>query len=163
MADTKKTKVYTQAQAFVKIASFCAYQERTHTEVRSKLNEYGIKTDEAEELIVKLISDNFINEERFARAFAGGKFRIKKWGKNKIIHELKQKGLSSYCIRMGLSEISEEDYQLTILDIIEKKESEVTDKNLFQKKSKIGTYLISRGFEADLVWDVLNERIRETK
>ena len=102
MATTKTTKVYTPAQAFVKIASFCAYQERTQQEVRVKLYEYGIKTDEVEVIIVKLIEDNFLNEERFAKVYAGGKFRIKKWGRLKISRALEMKELSSYCIKSGL-------------------------------------------------------------
>jgi len=157
MADTKKRKVYTQPQAFVKIASFCAYQERTQQEVRIKLYEYGIKTDEVEELIVKLISENFLNEERFAKAFAGGKFRIKKWGKNKIKRELEMRGLSKFCIQSGLAEIEYKDYISTLSEIIKKKEEEITFKNPLQKKYKIATYLISRGYESDLVWERLNE------
>ena len=157
MADTKKRKVYTQPQAFVKIASFCAYQERTQQEVRIKLYEYGIKTDEVEELIIKLISENFLNEERFAKAFAGGKFRIKKWGKNKIKRELEMRGLSKFCIQSGLAEIEYKDYMRTISEIITKKEEEIKFKNPLQKKYKIATYLISRGYESDLVWESLNE------
>lgn len=155
MATTKTEKVYTSAQVFVKIASFCAYQERTHQEVRLKLYEYGIKTDEVEAFIVKLIEDNFINEERFAKAYAGGKFRIKKWGRIKIIKSLEMKGLSPYCIKSGLKEIEEKDYVATISSIIEKKNSEIHLKNPYQKTYKIAAYLISRGFEADLVWDML--------
>jgi len=155
MATTKSIKVYTTTQAFVKIASFCAYQERTQQEVRSKLYEYGIKTDEVEVIIVKLIEENFLNEERFAKAFAGGKFRIKKWGRNRIIRELEMRNLSPYCIKSGLKEIDEQDYIATIHGIIKKKESEITAKNDYQKKYKIAIYLISRGFESDLVWEIL--------
>jgi len=157
MADTKKRKVYTLPEAFVKIASFCAYQERTQQEVRLKLYEYGIKTDEVEELIVKLISENYLNEERFAKAFAGGRFRIKKWGRIKIIRELEMRGLSNFCIQSGLAEINSKDYTQTISEIINKKQSEIKILNPLQKKCKIATYLISRGFEADLVWDKLNK------
>lgn len=155
MSASKTTHVYTPAQAFVKIASFCAYQERTQQEVRLKLYEYGIKRDEVEEIIVKLIEESFLNEERFAKAFAGGKFRVKKWGRNKIIRELEMRGLSAYCIKSGLKEIYEEDYLAAMHQIIEKKSSESTLKNPYQKTYKIAQYLISRGFEADLVWDIL--------
>lgn len=162
MEDKKTIKVYTSAQAFVKIASFCAYQERTQQEVRSKLYEYGIKTDEVEVIIVKLIEENFLNEERFAKAFAGGKFRVKKWGRNKIIRELEMRNLSAYCIKSGLKEIEEQDYLDTIHQIITKKTDEVSAKNSYQKTYKIAQYLISRGFEADLVWDILKE-LRSTE
>ena len=155
MASTKSINVYTTTQAFVKIASFCAYQERTQQEVRSKLYEYGIKTDEVEVIIVKLIEENFLNEERFAKAFAGGKFRVKKWGRNKIIRELEMRGLSAYCIKSGLKVIENDDYLATIHGIIKKKECEITAKNDYQKKYKIAVYLISRGFESELVWDIL--------
>lgn len=155
MATTKTEKAYTSAQVFVKIASFCAYQERTHQEVRLKLYEYGIKTDEVEEFIIKLIEDNYLNEERFAKAYAGGKFRIKKWGRLKIIRSLEMKGLSPYCIKSGLKEIEEEDYLKAIFTIIEKKKCEIHLKNPYQKTYKIATYLISRGYEGELVWDIL--------
>ncbi len=157
MEDRKTRKVYTSAQAFVKIASFCAYQERTQQEVRSKLYEYGIKTDEVEVIISKLILENFLNEERFAKAFAGGKFRVKKWGRNRIIRELEMRDLSPYCIKSALKEIPEEDYVETIHQIINKKSTEILAKNLYQKNYKIAQYLISRGFESDLVWDILKE------
>jgi regulatory protein len=155
MATIKNTKVYTLSQAFVKIASFCAYQERTQQEVRAKLYEYGIKSDEVEVIIVKLIEDNFLNEERFAKAYAGGKFRVKKWGRLKILRALEMKGLSSYCIKSGLKEIDEDDYLETISLLIIKKSAEITVTNPYQKSHKVATYLISRGFEADLVWEVL--------
>ncbi|ABG60955.1 regulatory protein RecX [Cytophaga hutchinsonii] len=161
MSASKTTHVYTPAQAFVKIASFCAYQERTQQEVRIKLYEYGIKSAEVEEIIVKLIEDNFLNEERFAKAFAGGKFRVKKWGRNKIIRELEMRGLSPYCIKSGLKEIEEDDYVSTIHQIIDKKSRESTVKNIYQKTHKIAQYLISRGFESDLVWDILKAGARD--
>jgi regulatory protein len=159
MATTKSVKVYTLSEAFVKITSFCAYQERTQQEVRSKLYEYGIKTDEVEEIIVKLIKDNYLNEERFAKAYAGGKFRVKKWGRIKIIKSLEIKGLSPNCIKLGLKEINEEDYMATIQSIIEKKGSAIVAKNDYQKQYKISTYLISRGFEGELVWSILKKSI----
>ena len=158
MEGKKSIKVYTLSQAFVKIASFCAYQERTQQEVRLKLYEYGIKSDEVEGIIVKLIEENFLNEERFAKAFAGGKFRVKKWGRNKIIRELEMRHLSPYCIKSGLKEIDETDYIDTIHQIIAKKSDEISAKNSYQKLYKIAQYLISRGFEPDLVWDILKKK-----
>ncbi|MGN6644984.1 MAG: regulatory protein RecX [Cytophaga sp.] len=161
MEDRKTRKVYTSAQAFVKIASFCAYQERTQQEVRSKLYEYGIKTDEVEVIISKLIQENFLNEERFAKAFAGGKFRVKKWGRNRIIRELEMRDLSPYCIKSALKEIPEGDYIETIHQIINKKSTEILSKNLYQKNYKIAQYLISRGFESELVWEILKVQSTE--
>ena len=113
-------KVYTVQQAFIKASKYCAYQERTQQEVREKLHAYGIFGDDAEEVICMLIEDNYINEERFAIAYAGGKFRIKKWGKVKIEKNLRQKGLSNYCINQGLAVIDHEEYTQTLEQLIEK-------------------------------------------
>ena len=88
-----------------KINKYCAYQERTHLEVRNKLFEYGLASDDVDLLISQLITDGYLNEERFAKTFAGGKFRIKGWGRIKIIHELEAKGLTKNCILIGLKEI----------------------------------------------------------
>jgi regulatory protein len=152
-----KTQVYTIKQAFVKAARFCAYQERTQQEVREKLREWRMYGDEAEEVICLLIQDNFINEERFAQAFAGGKFRIKKWGKIKIEYALRQKGLSEYCIRKGLAEIDDESYQKTIEELLSKKFSLIEAENSYERKNKLAQYAIGKGYESDLVWATIKE------
>src|ERR1700740_1004357 len=97
----KKEKSYTDKEILIKISAFCAYQERTQKEVRDKLYAFELNKDTAEAIIVKLIEENFINEERFAKVYAGGKFRIKKWGRRKIEEALKQKEISDYCIRQA--------------------------------------------------------------
>jgi regulatory protein len=157
MDGRKKHKVLTPGQAFVKISAFCAYQERTHKEVFQKLYEYGLKKSEAEEIIARLITDNFLNEERFARSFAGGKFRIKKWGKVKIKRELELKGVSVYCIRKGMEEIPEDAYWEVLLSELSKKTASIKDP-MPLKKIKVFRYMLSRGFENDLIkeaWDSL--------
>ena len=106
----KKPKVYTQKQALIKAESYCAYQERCQQEVRDKLYSWGLHEVQVENVIAELIASNFINEERFAKAYAGGKFRIKKWGRVKISIELKRRKISTYCIKKGLAEIEEEEY-----------------------------------------------------
>lgn len=140
-----------------KIASYCAYQERCQQEVRSKLYGYGLFRDEVEEIIAWLITENFLNEERFAQSFAGGKFRVKQWGRLKITQALQQKDISSYCLKKGLEEIDEEDYLNTIKELAEKKlrafRLKVSDP--YQVKDKTSRFLITRGFEPDLVWKVL--------
>jgi regulatory protein len=140
-----------------KICSFCAYQERTQDEARKKLSEWKVFSDEAEEIIAWLIVENFINEERFAKIFAGGKFRIKNWGRKKIIFELKSRKLSPYCIQSGLLEISEEDYIETIDVLIKKKSDSTNESNSLIKKQKIANYLIGKGYESELIWSRLNE------
>src|ERR1700742_4248902 len=109
MDGEKKRKVYTAHEALVKAEAWCAYQERCQQEVRDKLYSWGLHNAEVEPVIAELISKNFLNEERFAKAFAGGKFRIKKWGRVNIRLELKRRKLSEYCIKKGLAEIDEDD------------------------------------------------------
>lgn len=142
-----------------KIASYCAYQERCQQEVRNKLYTYGLHKNEVEELISWLITENFLNEERFAQTFAGGKFRVKQWGRLKITQALQQKEISSYCIKKGLAEIEDSTYVETIKKLAEKKLNEFQLKisNTYQLKDKTSKFLISRGFEPDLVWQVLKD------
>ena len=145
----------TPQQALLKLAHYCAYQERCHLEVKNKLADYGVYFHDAEQVIAELIVQNYLNEERFAIAFAGGKFRVKKWGRNKIKQELKLKKVSDYCIQQGLKEIDNEQY----IQVLEKeafqKYKASKDKNFLVKANKTAQYLISRGFETDLVWDVV--------
>lgn len=149
----------TPVQALAKIQKYCAYQERSHREVKNKLFEYGLFTNEVEEMMSNMINDNFLNEERFARAFAGGKFRMKKWGKIKITHELEGHGLTSNCIHRGLQEISSSDYKKTLVSILKRKAAEVKENNLFSKRNKVARFAIGRGFEPELVWEVVKEML----
>lgn len=142
-----------------KTAKYCAYQERSQKEVRNKLYDLGLYRDEVEEVISALIMDNYINEERFARAYVGGKFRMKKWGRNKILMGLKQYDISTYCVKMGMAEIDSQEYQSALFNIIEKKNDSISDENLFSKRNKIAKYAIGRGYEPDLVWGTIKEII----
>jgi len=141
--------------ALKKAAAFCAYQERTQQEVRQRLRDWGVWGDEAEEIIARLIEDEFLNEERFARAFAGGKFRVKSWGRVKIEQELRQRGLSGHTLKAGLSEISTDDYRQTLQELLEKKAVSLADEEPFARRQKLARYAIGKGYEADLVWSVL--------
>ena len=134
-------------------ASFCVYQERTQREVRAKLAEWQVDEDGAECIIMDLILDRFINEERYAKAFAGGKFRVKHWGRMKIKYELKLKGVSTQNILIGLKEINAEDYALKIQYLIERKLKETQHLERGLRNQKIGNFLISKGYESDIVWD----------
>ncbi|MES2794985.1 MAG: regulatory protein RecX [Bacteroidota bacterium] len=140
-----------------KIAAFCAYQERTHNEVRERLFDWSIRGDDAEEMIVWLIENNYLNEERFAKAFAGGKFRMKNWGRIRIKHELKMKGLSDYCIKIGLAEIDENDYFESIKKMINRKANKDDFENPYLRKHKLARYIIGKGYEQQLVWRFLGE------
>lgn len=154
MVDRKKL---TPQQALQRIYKYCAYQERSHHQVREKLYSFGLWKSAVDELIAKLITDGFLNEQRFAIAFAGGKFRMKKWGRLKVIRELEAQGVTTHCIRAALKEIDERDYQSALRGLAEKKLSTVTDADPFIKRDKVARFLISKGYEPDLVWGVLKE------
>lgn len=154
----KKPKVYTQKQALIKAESYCAYQERCQQEVRDKLYSWGLHEVQVENVIAELIASNFINEERFAKAYAGGKFRIKKWGRVKISIELKRRKISAYCIKKGLAEIEEEEYIKTLQKVAEVKIKAMKERDSKKKKYKVMNYLLSRGFENDLVVEVVGTK-----
>jgi len=156
-SSNSKEKIITKAEAYQKACHFCAYQERTQQEVREKLKDLNLPMEEAEELISRLIVENYINEERFAKTYAGGKFRVKKWGRLKIQRELKLKRLSDYCIRKGLLEIDDEEYSKVLEELIDEKNRSITEKNPFKRNHKLALFLIAKGFEPELVWDKLRE------
>lgn len=135
MEKYKAQQIYTLKQAVEKLKKYCAYQERCHQEVRNKFYEIGLRDSEIEEGICILIEENYLNEERFAQAYSRGKFRIKKWGKYKIIQGLRSKGISEPCIKKSLAEIDPQEYLATYNELVEKK-----GKN----------YAISKGFEGNL-------------
>ena len=144
-------------EALAKLQRYCAYQERCHEEVRSKLLDMGIYSDWREEIIVQLIEENFLNEERFARAFARGKFRIKQWGRNRIRQELKKRKISDYCLRKAMEEIEEEDYLNTLRTALIKKNISLKEEDPYRRKSKLARYAVSRGFESELAWQLIND------
>ena len=150
-----KKKVYDKKTAFLKAQNYCAYQERSQQEVRNKLYDWGLHCDDVENVIVDLIEQNFINEERFALLFAGGKFRIKKWGKIKIKNELNLRKISPYCIRKALEAINDDEYIQTLKQVIEKKTVITKEKNKFKNFSKIANFVISKGFEKELVREIM--------
>jgi len=152
----KEKKYYTSKEAIIKMRDWCAYQERCQQEVRDKLYEYGLKTDDVENIIVQLINENFVNEERFAIAFAGGKFRIKKWGRVKIKMELKAKRVSDYCIKKGMAQIDDAEYINVLKRLLALKSKLITEKNHLKKKQKLVRYALGKGYEQDLIFDLLN-------
>ncbi|MEX2593391.1 MAG: regulatory protein RecX [Anditalea sp.] len=150
-------KSFTPAEAKVKIAAYCAYQERCQKEVRNKLFEYGLSSNEVEKLLTTMILEGFLNEERFAKAFARGKFRLKRWGKIKIRKELKFRMLNDTCINLGMKEIDEQEYWETLLYLAEKKWSRTVKKDLFIRKIKLKQFLTFRGYESDLIQSALDK------
>ena len=146
----------TKEQAYQKAKHYCAYQERCHSEVKEKLYGFGLYKKDVEELMSNLVEENYLNEERFAIQFAGGRFRIKHWGKVKIKYELRQKQISDYCIKKALSSIDEKDYERTLLKLFtEKKKTLKSEKNIFVRKRKISDYLMGKGFETDRISELL--------
>ncbi|UAY52003.1 regulatory protein RecX [Ferruginibacter albus] len=146
----------TPEQSLQKIKQYCAYQERCQSEVREKLYSLGLYKNKVEETIAILIGENYLNEERFAIQFAGGHFRIKQWGKIKIKHALKQKQISEYCIKKALRSIDEDDYLKTVKKLYsEKLKTLKSEKNIFIKKRKLQNYLLQKGFETDIIVDLI--------
>ncbi|MCD8541042.1 MAG: recombination regulator RecX [Leadbetterella sp.] len=139
-----------------KACSYCIYQERTQQEVREKLKSWGVRPAEAEEMIAWLITGNYLNEGRYARQFVGGKFRIKKWGRRKILFALKSRGLSSACIREALEEIEEEEYRNNVLNLaLRKKETLPVKTPPILIHKKLTEYLLGKGYETDYIREVL--------
>lgn len=148
----------TAETAWPKLKLYCAYQERCHGEVREKLYAMGVYKNEAEQLMARLIEENNLNEERFAIQYAGGKFRINHWGKIKIRHALKQKGVSDYCVRKALAQIPEEDYRHTLSKLAAQKLALLKkEKNIFTRKRKLQDYLLQKGYEMELINTISNE------
>jgi len=141
---------------------YCNFQERSHKEVRNKLYELGCRTTEVDQLISELIEAGLLNEERYARSIARGKFRLKKWGRNKIIQSLKQQQVSAYCIKKALTEINTDDYLSTLTRLARKKWQELkTERSVLLKKIKLFRYLLQKGYEHDLINDIYEEITRE--
>ena len=139
-----------------KLRWYCAKQERCQQDVINKLFELKVYGDEADEILIDLISNDFLNEERFAKAFARGKFRIKRWGKIKIVTELKKRNISEYCINKGLKEITNVEYIDTLQYLIQRQKQKSATKNSFEQKNKIAKYCINKGYESNLVWQEIN-------
>lgn len=148
---------FTPQQSVPKIKQYCAYQERCHAEVRDKLYSFGLNKMEVEEIISELITENYLNEERFAIHYAGGKFRMKQWGKNKIKQSLKFKQVSDYCIRKALKEIDLKEYEKTFQKLAEQKLKTLnSEKNVLIKKRKLQDFLIQKGYESEKIREAVN-------
>jgi regulatory protein len=152
-------KSYTVNEATKLLENFCAYQERCHKEVEKKLYDINMIPAAKEQIILHLLQHNFLNEERFAKSFARGKFYIKKWGKIKITSELKFRNVSEYSIKSALKEINNEDYLNTLQQIAEKKLRLIKEPNSYKKNKKLSTFLISKGYEFNLVFDIVKTLI----
>ena len=149
-------KHLTKEQALQKLKHYCAYQERCHSEVKEKLYSLGVSKKEHDAIISALIEENYLNEERFAIAFAGGKWRMKKWGRKKIEYELKQKQVSPYCIKKAMKQIGEEEYMQIVKKLAEEKYAALKGEQYLIRKKKTMDYLVQKGFEQSLVATIVN-------
>ncbi|ANI90041.1 RecX family transcriptional regulator [Arachidicoccus ginsenosidimutans] len=147
----------TPQQALQKIKSYCAYQERSHQEVKDKLYGFGLYKPEVENILGELIEQNYLNEERFASLFAGGKFRMKQWGKIKIVNELKLKRVSPYNIKIALREINETDYKNTLEKLAAAKWKSLKNEQYINREVKTTRYLLQKGFEIALIKEALQK------
>jgi len=150
-------KYLTKEQALQKLKQFCGYQERSHHEAVQKLWDLGIAKRDHDEIIAALIEEDYLNEERFALLFAGGKFRMKDWGKKKIVYGLKEKGVSEYNIKKALKTLDEEAYLKTLRTQAEKKYELLKSEQYLIRRKKTADYLAQKGFESELITQVLKE------
>ena len=148
-------KIFSRQQAKVKAESYCTYQERSQFEIRNKLYEWGLHQKDVEEIISELIELNFLNEERFALAYSLGKFRIKGWGKNKIKQGLKLKRIPDKLIIKSLKSIEYDDYLIMLKKILQKKSNTISEKDPFKKRYLLSRFATSKGYESDLIADLL--------
>ncbi len=155
-----KNESYSVTEAKIKLQQFCAYQDRCHKEVIEKLQKMNMIPEAIDVIVSELIQDNFLNEERFAKSFARGKFRMKKWGRLRIIRELKFRNISKYNIDTALKEIEEITYLNTLDELAKKRNAAVKEINPFKRKKKIADYLFYRGWEAHLVYEKINELVK---
>lgn len=151
----KKVKITDVKVAMAKAEHYCAYQERSQQEVRNKLYDWGLWPDAIENIISRLIEENFLNEERFAQAYTKGKFNQKGWGKIKIKQGLKFKNVSPVLIKKALLQIDAGEYIDKLTHILGKKAATLTEKDAYKRKYKLQQYALSRGFETDLTAEVL--------
>ncbi|WP_258848551.1 regulatory protein RecX [Polaribacter sp. WD7] len=140
-----------------KLEQYCVYQDRCHKEVAQKMRDFNLIPEAKEMILLSLIQDNFLNEERFAKSFARGKFRIKNWGKQRIIIELKFRDISAYNIKTALKEIDEQEYIASIYRITENRNEVLSESDGYKRKKKLIDFLMRKGFETELIYKVVNE------
>lgn len=155
MDDQKPRKITDEKVALTKAEHYCAYQERSQQEVRDKLYEWGLWTDAVENIISQLITGNYLNEERFAKAYTQGKFKQKAWGRIKIKQGLKLKKVPDVLIKKALLTIDGDDYLKALQKVLDKKALLIKEKTEYKRRYKLQQYAMGRGFEADLIADVL--------
>ncbi len=156
---SKKDKAYTVDQIKSKMEHYCAYQDRCHYDVENKLREFFLIPEARDEILLGLIQEKFLDEERFAKSFVRGKFRIKYWGKKKIVLELKRRNISEYLINLGLKEIDDNEYFAIADKLTTKKLELVKANNDFELRKKVTTYMVGKGYDYELVIGIIDDNI----
>lgn len=154
-------KVFTIDEIKRKMERYCIYQDRCHQEVEKKLREFSLIPIAREEILLHLMEHDFLNETRFAQSYARGKFRIKKYGKQRIIRELKSKKITEYNVKKALEEIEEEAYIATAFELVAKKNAYVVAQNPFKKRKKIFDFMVRKGYEYDLINEAITKILKE--
>ena len=152
-----KSGNFTVNEIEFKLKQYCSYQDRCHNEVEKKLKSFDVISEVKEQIIFNLINENYLNETRFCKSFVRGKFKIKNWGKRKITLELKSRKVSNYNLKEGLKEINEIDYLDKLENLFNKKLASLDHLSLINKKKKILSFLLYRGWEANLIYEKINQ------
>lgn len=151
----EKSKSFTFDEIKEKLANYCVYQDRCHWDVEKKMREFVLIPEAKDEILIYLIQNNFLNEERFVKSFVRGRFNQKKWGRNKIRMALRQRKIPDNLIAIGFKEIDEDEYLEVLKELFEKKQAELSsERDSFKRKGKIRNYLMQRGFENELIYDL---------
>ncbi|MBT4413409.1 MAG: RecX family transcriptional regulator [Polaribacter sp.] len=153
----KEKKYFTVDEIKRKLEHYCAYQDRCHKEVEQKMWEFNLIPEAKELILLSLMKDDFLNEERFSKSYARGKFRIKNWGKQRTVRELKFRDISAYNIKTALKEIDETEYLKTLYSITENRNEVISEPNVYKRKKKLIDFLMRKGFENDLIFKTVNE------
>jgi len=153
----KEKKYFTVDEIKRKLEHYCAYQDRCHKEVEQKMWEFNLIPEAKELILLSLMKDDFLNEERFSKSYARGKFRIKNWGKQRIVRELRFRDISAYNIKTALKEIDETEYLKTLYSITENRNEVISEPNVYKRKKKLIDFLMRKGFENDLIFKTVNE------
>lgn len=144
-----------------KLERYCVYQDRCHKEIETKLREFVLIEEARNQIILHLLEHDFLNEERFSKSFARGKFNIKKWGKQRIVRELKLRGITAYNIKTALKEIDEDVYLETVFEITEKRNRLINESNIYKRKKKLSDFLMRKGYEFELIYTTVDEVIKK--
>ena len=150
-------KIYDVKIIKERIRHYCAVMDRCQYQVITKLKSYGVSDSLANEILIELIQNKYIDEERFARSFCSGKFKIKRWGRKKIAYELSKLKVPKSCVLLGMLEINEADYKDVIKHLVNKKMVSLKDKNTYVRKKKVVEYLLRKGYESELVWSYIHK------